>query len=563
MTIRSQFSLFFSALIATAISAGCNKPPVQPVDPAVTKIDTRIEAKPNDLFEEVADKAGLKYRWEPLGKRPLTILQTIGNGCAFLDYDNDGNLDVLLTGQKPALFKGDGKGNFKDVTIETGFDKITGYFIGCAVGDYDNDGYPDLYLTGYREGRLIHNEAGKGFKDVTSGSNIAKQPWGTSCSFGDIDNDGKVDLYICNYAVFDEKTKPQLCNFKDVNGNTIASSCGPRNYTPEKGVLYRNLGGGKFKDVTLEWRANMVHGRALGVAIADYDNSGRQSILIANDEMPGDLLQNTGKFFHDAGVESTTAYDKESTVHGGMGADWGDFDNDGKLDLTVATFQREAKCVYQNVGGGIFSENSNQLGVAQPSAPYISFGVKWIDIDNDGYLDLLYANGHVQDNIEQIDKSTTYKQPMTLLRNLNGTSFEDVTKQGGPGINTPIVGRGLATGDFDNDGKLDALVVDSEGKPLLLHNLSQSKAHWVSFKLVGKKTNRMALGSQVILEVGGKKFYRHCATDGSYLSATDTRVHFGLGTATAITKATVLWTDGARQTFDKIPTDQVVTLTEK
>ena len=561
------FTGIFILFMSYALMCGCNNqaqtntapPPSNPNVPSV-----QVAAfKTGDIFDEVAEKSGLKYHWEPLGKRPLTILQTIGNGCAFLDYNNDGNLDILLVGQKPALFEGDGKGQFTDVTSKTGLDQITGYFIGCAVGDYDNDGFQDVYLSGYQEGRLLHNEHGSGFKDVSATSGLKKQPWGTSCAFGDVDGDGKLDLYVCNYAVFTPDTIPQLCKFKDATGKEMMSSCGPRLYAPEKGVFYLNQGNGKFKDVTKAWNAGFAHGRGLGIGIADYDNSGKQSILIANDELPGDLLQNKGGSFHDAGVESAAAYDSESNVHGGMGADWGDYNNDGKIDLTIATFQREPKCVYRNDGGGRFTESSNALGVAQPSSPAVAFGVKWLDFDNDGYLDLLFANGHVQDNIQLIESTTSYRQKMLLLHNLGGSRFEDISAQGGPGVNFPIVGRGLAIGDYDNDGKMDALVVDSEGKPLLLHNQIQTKASWIGFQLVGAKTNRMGIGSTVIVEAGGKKLYRRCATDGSYLSASDSRVHVGLGSNDKITSVTVLWADGKKQSFPNLPLNRYSVLKEK
>ena len=561
--LKTLFLFCVASLLIGCVTQKTVAPPIPIATNSMPKSPQANAAKPDDIFEEAAEKSGLNYQWKALGKHPLTILQTIGNGCAFLDFNGDGNLDILLVGFKPALYQGDGKGHFTDVSVATGFDKITGYFIGCAVGDYDNDGYPDIYLSGYREGRLLHNEQGKGFKDVTATSGLAKQPWGTSCAFGDVNGDGKLDLYVCNYAVFTSDTIPQLCKFKDSSGKETMSSCGPRLYAPEKGVLYLNLGNGKFKDSTKTWNAGFVHGRGLGVGIADYDGSGKQSILIANDEMPGDLLQNTGKAFHDAGVESAAAYDSESSVHGGMGADWGDFNNDGKIDLTVATFQREPKCVYKNEGSGRFTESSNSLGVAQLTAPTVAFGVKWLDFDNDGFLDLIFANGHVQDNIELIESSTTYRQKMTLLHNIGGTKFEDKSAQGGPGVNFPIVGRGLAIGDYDNDGKMDVLVVDSEGKPLLLHNQHQNKSHWIGFKLVGSKTNRMGIGSTVILETGGKKIYRRCATDGSYLSASDSRVHFGLGANSTVTSITVKWTDGKQQSFSNLPIDSYSTLTEK
>ena len=508
------------------------------------------------LFAEVASAAGLRYRWTVAGKRPLNILQTIGNGCAFLDYDNDGNLDILLIGPQLALYKGDGKGHFTDVTRSMGLDRCRGHFLGCAVGDYDNDGYDDLYISAYRGGILLHNEHGKGFRNVTRQSGIASQAWGTSCAFGDFDGDGKLDLYICNYADFGPETQPQLCDF-----HGIPSSCGPHYYTPLKGKLYHNLGQGRFQDVTGPWKADSVHGRGLGVAFADYNASGRQSLVIANDENPGDLLANQGGHFRNVGVESGTAYDSATNVHGGMGLDWGDSTNSGRFDLVVATFFAEDKCLYRNDGNGIFAERCRSMGLSQPLMPYVSFGVKFLDYDNDGFLDLCFANGHVQDNIDRIEK-TTYREPLALMHNEAGKQFQDVSSLAGPAFTAPLVGRGLAVGDFDNDGKLDLLVVDSEGSPLLLHNRVAGSGHWLGVKLVGVRSNRDGYGAILKAEANGLHLTQRCGTDGSYLSASDRRVHFGLGGAKRVDILTVQWPSGIKDVFHDVPADQYLTIRE-
>ena len=540
-----------------ALVCGCghlSQPHTGAMDAPAAKTQTG-----GSIFENVASQAGLRYQWTPSGKRPLNILQTIGNGCAFLDYDNDGNLDILLVGPHPALFRGDGKGHFEDVTQAMGLDKLNGHFLGCAVGDYDNDGYADIYLSAYRGGVLLHNEGGKGYKDVTQAAGLTAQPWGTSCAFGDIDGDGRLDLYICNYAVFGPDTLPQLCNF-----HGTLSSCGPHYYMPEKGVLYHNEGGGKFRNITPAWGAQSVHGRALGAAFADYDDSGKQSLALANDESPGDLLQNRGRKFTNVGVESGTAYDSATNVHGGMGLDWGDFNNDGKLDLAVATFYGEDKCVYRNEGGGVFTEMCRALGMSQPLMPYVAFGVKFIDYDNDGFLDLMFANGHVQDNIDALEK-TTYREPLALLHNRGGTSFEDVSPA--IGETSRIVGRGLAVGDFDNDGKMDVLVVDSEGAPLLLHNKNAangqgSGGHWLGVTLVGVRSNRDGYGAILTATSGAQHWTQRCGTDGSYLSASDKRVHFGLGQSATLDTLTVQWPSGHKDVIRGLVADRYITLRE-
>ena len=507
------------------------------------------------VFTDVAEEAGVRYRWTNPGKPPFNILQTIGNGCAFLDYDDDGSLDILLVGPKPALFKGDGKGRFADVTKSTGLASLSGHFLGCAVGDYDNDGFPDVYISAYRGGVLLRNQGGKRFTDVTRSVGIAPQPWGTSCAWADVNNDGRLDLYVSNYVRFGPKTDPQLCE----SGGRM-TSCGPRFYQPERGVLYLSEGTG-FRDVTRAWGAHEVQGKALGVAFADYDGSGRQSLAIANDEVPGDLLQNNRGSFRNVGVTSGTAHDSRGEVHGGMGIDWGDYDNDGRIDLFVATFRNEAKCVYRNEDG-FFAERSAALGLA-PAHPYVAFGSKWLDFDNDGWLDLLIANGHVQDNISQIDKNITYEQPTQLFRNTGGTFFEDASARLAPNARRPIVGRGLATGDYDNDGRVDAVIVDDRGAPLLLQNRSAApERHWLSLKLVGTKSNRDGVGAVVTAETGGLKQTRRCGTDGSYLSASDRRVHIGLGAATSAATVTVRWPSGLVSVLRDVPAGRVVLVKE-
>jgi enediyne biosynthesis protein E4 len=508
------------------------------------------------IFVDVAESAGLKYRWQIPGKRPLNILQTIGNGCAFLDYDSDGNLEILLVGPKLALYKGDGRGHFTDVTAATGLDRLAGHFLGCAVGDYDNDGYEDVYVSAYRGGVLLHNQDGKRFEDVTRRAGIAQQPWGTSCTFTDLDADGKLDLYICGYAKFGPQTQPQLCEYSGQ-----MSACGPRFYMPERGALYHNEGSGRFRDITGSSGMLTVSGKGLGVAAADFDGAGRPGLAIANDEMPGDLMARLGSKFQNIGAKSGTAYDNSGNIHGGMGVDWGDYDNDGKLDLVVATFQHEAKCLYHNDGGGMFTESSANVGLADKTIPNVAFGVKFLDYDNDGFLDLVFANGHVQDNIASIDKTTTYRQPIQLFHNHGGEAYEEVGGQAGEPFRRNIVGRGLAVGDYDNDGRVDILAVDSEGAPLLLHNTTASGGHWLSVKLVGKKSNRNGYGAMVTVETAGSKRSRLCQTDGSYLSASDRRVHFGLGKTTRVT-VRVRWPSGRTDVHKGLRADHVVTIRE-
>ena len=527
-----------AALLLTAGSCSKSSGPSEPAPLSAAR------------FTEVAKDAGLSYKWEIPGKRPLNILQTIGNGAAFLDFDNDGNQDILLVGPKTALFQGDGKGKFADVSKSAGLEGLQNH-LGVAVGDYDNDGFPDVYLTAYKGGALLHNEGGKSFKDVTPASGIGAQPWGTVASFADVDLDGKLDLYIGNYADFGPD-KDQLCPQQG-----IPTSCGPRHYTPIPGILLKNAGAGKFVKLPLPGAT----GRNLGVGAAPLGETGHPTLALANDEIPGDLMVPEKGTYKNTAPLAGTAYDKDGNVHGGMGTDWGDFDGDGKLDLFVATFENEVKCLYRNEGE-IFSEVSATSLLAAPTRPWVAFGCKFLDFDNDGNLDLAIANGHVQDNIEQIEKGVPYRQTTQLLRNKGGErpTFDDLSASAGAGFQKPVVGRGMASGDYDNDGKRDLLVVDSEGEPLLLHNDSTA-GNWLGLRVL--TGGRDAYGALVTVTVGGKKLVRHVHADGSYMSSSDPRIHVGLGTAQKPDSIEIRWPSGKKTTLADVPAGKYVMVKEE
>lgn len=508
---------------------------------------------PARAFVDAAESAGLRYRWTAPSRRPLTILETIGNGCAFLDFDRDGRLDILLVGSPCALFRGDGRGKFVDVGRETGIAGLRGRFLGCAVGDTDNDGFPDLYLCGYRAGKLLRNAGGKRFVDISAASGIPPQPWGTSAAFADIDNDGKLDLYVGNYVRFDESS------IRFCKTGPVQTSCPPGVYDGVPGRLYRNAGGGRFVEATRAWGAHRSPGKTLGVAFADFDGSGRQSLALANDEVPGELFYNRGTRFEPIGPGAGIAFSNVGQPQAGMGQDWGDYDNDGRLDLTVMTFVTELKPIYHNDGGRIFSDQSAPLGTASEVTPYVAFGVKWLDADNDGWLDWMLTNGHTADNIADTGQGYSYRQPTLFFQNAQGKRF---VRQRAPDLDRPLVGRGLATGDYDEDGRVDALAVDSEGAPLLLHNETPSAGHWLSLRLVGRKGNRDGYGARVTLEAGGQTRVRHCHADGSYLSSSDPRVHFGLGAATAVKKLEIRWPGGRLQRVPVPGIDRTLTVEE-
>lgn len=508
----------------------------------------RPAAPASVVFRDVAAEAGLTYRWSIPPPRPCNILQTIGNGCAFLDADGDSHLDLLLVGSPPALYLGDGRGHFRDVSASWGLSRLSGHFLGCAVGDANEDGRLDVYLSAYRGGALLLNR-GSGFQ-VSPSCGIASQPWGTSASFLDIDADGHLDLFVGNYFVFGPGVEPQLCEH-----GSLKTACGPRWYKPAFGRLYRGDGQGFFREVALAPGLLRMSGKVLGVAAADLEGKGRHpSLYIANDEMAADLLRPDRLqplTLANIADRSGVAYDAEGKPHGGMGVDWGDYDNDGRLDLAVGTFQNELKSVYHNDGDGLFSERSATLGL-EAATPMVSFGLRWFDADNDGWLDLLVANGHIQDNIEQIDPTTTYRQPTLFFRNRGGAGFDPVSL-GASG--RPIVGRGLSVGDYDEDGRLDAVVVDSEGAPLLLHNETPAVGHWLGLSL-HRSGGRSPYGALVRVRAGASLWLRHCHGDGSYLSSSDARVHVGLGSVSRIDSVEVLWPGGSRSVLSNLQPDK-------
>ena len=507
-------------------------------------------------FVEIASTAGLDYRWK-LAKHPTDILDGVGQGCAFLDINNDGNLDVLFVGPHPALFLGDGKGHFTNVTHAYGLDTLHGQFCGCCVGDYDNDGYDDIYLSGYRAGVLLHNVGGKHLVDVTQQMGLLCQRWGTSCAFVDVDGDGRLDLFVGNYVDFDPKIKPNC-----IRGG-IELTCGPRDFNPLPPMLFHNEGK-RFVDVTSAWKV-ASYGGSLGVACADYDNSGHDTIAVANDLRYGDLLHwDSSKSLSNWSAQAGVAGTMSGNPHAGMGIDWGDFDNDGRLDLVVTTFQNEPRSLYHNNGDGTFFDVAMMAGMENIYKDHLAFGVKFIDVDNDGWLDIMIANGHVQDNIAKFEPTSKFHQSLQLLHNSAEVHphMRNISQEAGLEALPPIMGRGLAIGDFDNDGRMDALVSDADGTPQLLHNQSTPTGHWLLCRLVGTKSNRDGYGALLTFTVGGRKLLRRCGADGSYLSSSDKRVHVGLGQATHA-EVSVHWPSGKVNVFKNLPADHILILTEK
>jgi hypothetical protein len=366
---------------------------------------------------------------------------------------------------------------------------------------------------------------------------------------------------VGNYVRFGPEVRPQLCPT-----GPFFTACGPGDYEAERGVLYRNAGG-RFRDVTRAWGFSRTSGKTLGVAAAPLAGSRQPALALANDQVPGDLFMLGNSPAPNRGVASGTAYARDGKVYGGMGLDWGDYDNDGDLDLVVGTFQSQAKPVFRNDRGLFAALDTDQIGM-RSSVPFVTWGTQWLDFDNDGWLDLLFTNGHVQDNVAEVDLlnghagGAVFRQPILLYRNTGAGRFTDARARLSGGAERPIVGRGLAAGDYDNDGRMDALAVDSEGRPVLLHNEGRPAGNWLLVRLLnrGGRDDYQAL---VTIEAGGRRLVRHCHADGSYLSSSDPRVHFGLGKVSRVDRLRVRWASGHTQTYGPLSVNRSVTLRER
>jgi enediyne biosynthesis protein E4 len=519
-------------------------------------------------FMDAAAEMGLDFRLGHGGRSPLTILDTAGGGGALFDYDGDGYLDLLVVGERRLwLYRSIEGKRFEDVTDAAGLRHLSPgepegglapIWMGCAVGDIDNDGYPDVYVTGYRSSLLLRNLEGTGFEELSEAAGVRNtRHWETSAAFFDADGDGREDLYVARYLQFGASDQ-QWCVFREVE-----AACPPHYYDGEPGVFYRNVGGAQFRDETRAAGLHAARGKALGVAVADADGDGLPDLYIANDGIAADHFRNLGGGrFRNVGLEAGTAYTAAGRPHAGMGVDWGDVDNDGLPDLVVTTFQHESTALYHNRGGNGFSESGAERGLRASTLRRLGFGAKFADFDNDGRLDLLVANGHVQDTVHRIDPSVSYEQPPQVFHNDGAGGFRDVTETSGPALRRPLVGRALAVGDLNNNGRLDAVIINAEGAPLMLRNESKAENQWLGVRLEGVRSPRSGAGAAVTIRTAAGTQRRDSGTSGSYLAASDSRVHFGLGEAVEVDELVVRWRSGAVDRLRNVPAGRWVTVVE-
>lgn len=519
---------------------------------------------PPVTFTDVTERAGIHFRHVNGAFGQKWMPETMGSGCAFLDYDGDGWLDILLINgdnwpghpsasphPTMALYHNNHNGTFTDVTHQVGLD-VPMYGMGVAVGDYDNDGYADLFVTAVGRSRLFHNvpdgHGGRRFEDVTNQCGIVDQGWATSAAWVDYDRDGKLDLFVCHYVDW----TPQNDVFDSVDG-VHKSYARPQSYAGQSCRLYRNLGHGKFEDVTRRAGIANVHSKALGVAVSDVDNDGWPDIIVANDTEPNFLYHNQGDgTFKEIGGETGMALSEHGTSRAGMGIDVADVRNNGAPEILITNFSGEQLTLYRRDASGFFSDVAARSGVGIATQTYLGFGAFFFDYDLDGRQDLFITNGHIDDDIGLRDAGVTYKEPSLLFHNLGGGQFADVSAACGPALLEPRVGRGAAWGDFDNDGSPDILLMTNGGAPALLHNENRTGNGWIRLILVGTVSNRDAIGARVRVTVGTQVQTQEVHSGSSYLSASDRRLLFGLGKAQQADRIEVRWPSGRVQVFGPI-----------
>jgi hypothetical protein len=525
-------------------------------------------------FVDVTESSGVRFNYLASHGDKKYLIETMGAGVALFDYDNDGRLDIFLINGAPLgptmaqdaipqktgpeywnrLFHQKSDGTFEDVTEKAGL-KGFGYGMGVAVADYDNDGYEDLYVTAYGGNKLYHNNGNGTFSDVTDKSGVAGSGWSTSAAWVDLDNDGLLDLVVLRYLKW---------NFNDIfcgeHREGYRAYCHPDLFPAIAPLVYHNDGNGHFTDITDKSGLGKP-AKGLGIGVADYDRDGYIDLFIANDSMPEFLYHNKKDgTFEEVGLISEVAVDGDGHTYAGMGIDFADYDNDGLPDIVVTDLANQKYALYQNRGKGDFNYATHSSGLGRITQLHSGWGAKFFDYDNDGLKDLLIAQGHDLDTVELQYPQLRYREPMLLLRNI-GQKFVDVSAESGNVFQQSWVGRGLAIGDIDNDGKIDAIVTTNDGPPHILHNETATQNHWLTLKLIGHKSNRDAIGAEVEVVTDKAKQMAIVTTAGSYLSSSDKRVHFGLGD-NKTAQINIRWPSGILQTVRDVAVDKELQVDE-
>ena len=523
-------------------------------------------------FEEVSSAAsGISWAHVSGQSREMYLPETVGPGCAFLDYDNDGWMDIYLVNSgscdfyKPAaplrnaLYHNNRDGTFTDVTEKAGVPG-NAYGMGVAVGDYDSDGWPDLYVTQYPHSILYHNNGDGTFTDATAKAGVAAQGWGTSAVWFDYDNDGRLDLFVCRFADFD-KSKNLFCGYGPTNARWY---CKPTRYKPMPCWLFHNNGDGTFTDVSKESGIAGSPAKGWGVVAADINNDGWVDLFVGNDTVPNFLFANRGKGrFEEIGALAGVGYNTFGLARSGMGVDAADYSQNGWLDLFVANVDHESFALFHNNKDETFTDVAIRTGIDALTSRLSGWGVKFFDYDNDGNLDLLLCNGHPDTMVEKRMQDVTYREPMLLLRN-GPSGLTNVSAESGSIFSKNLAARGMALGDFDNDGAIDVLVAQNDGAPLLLRNYAGRRNHWLGLRLIGRKANIDAIGAKVVYRSGDLQRHLWKVGGGSYLSSHDPRIVLGLGQRTKTDWVEVQWPNpsGKTERFSDLPIDRYITIVE-
>jgi len=548
---------------------------------------------PPVVFTDVTAKAGLSKAVNTSGSatNKQLLLEEMGGGAAFFDYDNDGWLDIFLvngTSLDPAvrernpasyLFHNNRDGTFTDVSQQAGLIH-SGWGQGCCVGDYDNDGFDDLFVSYFGRNVLYHNNGNGTFTDVSEKAGVtgSTDRWGAGCCFLDYDRDGHLDLFVANYVSYDPARAPKPGEAMYCLYNNIPVPCGPQGFTGGTNILYRNRGDGTFVDVSEEsgitrprgassmvfvgrnWQPTGSYG--MGAAAADFDNDGWPDIYVASDTAPSLLYRNNHDgTFREIAVPAGCAFDENGVAMSGMGVGLGDFDGDGWMDIVRTNFSEQVTTLYRNYGNGAFEDASIKAGLGV-NRKYVGFGVGFLDFDNDGWKDLFLANGHVYSQIAGRKIHLTYKEPKVLYRNLGNGRFEDVSAKAGPAIKAENLGRGCAFGDFDNDGDVDVIINNLDGPPTLLRNDGGNRNNWIMIKCVGVKSNRSAIGARVRITTGARSQIDEVMSGSSYYSQNDFRLHFGLGSATKVDSVEIAWPSGLKESFKSLASNHLYVIQE-
>ena len=521
-------------------------------------------------FVDVTQSAGIRFTHVDGRSGQKFFMETLGSGAAFFDYDNDADPDLYFVNGAPLpgyqsadipinrLYRNNGDGKFIDVTEKARVGD-TGYGHGCAVGDYNNDGYPDLYVTNYGPNVLYRNNGDGSFTDVTHDAGVGEPKWSSSCAFADYDRDGDLDLYVVNYIEFSLENNP-WCGRKDKG---IRGYCEPNNFQGLPDTLYQNNGDGTFTDVTRQSGIYNPDGKGLGVVWGDYDNDGFPDIYIANDSTENFLFKNKGDgTFEEVGFFIGVAFSETGVAENGMGTAFGDWDNDGWLDLIVTNYADQANTLYRNDQASFFTDVSTASKTAFVSYPYLGWATEFIDYDNDGFLDLFVANGHLHDNLKEMGQDGTYAQRNFLFRNNRDSTFTEISNQLGPGMRLADVSRGAAFADYDLDGDIDMVVTNSNSPPRLLRNDGVKENNWLAVTLIGANGATDAIGSRVTVNMGESSQMKEVRSGSGYLSQNELKLLFGLGGRTTVSRIEIQWQDGAEQHLKNIDANQSIIITK-